>query len=147
MSHSYTSNRVHVIFSTKGRIECLSDELQPKLWAYMARIAHKQKFEAMIIGGVRDHLHALILLPATLPLAKTVQFLKGRSSKWINETEGEFSWQEGYGAFSVSASQTADVVRYIQNQRTHHEKKSFQEELVEFLKRYGLSYEPEYVLG
>ena len=88
-----------------------------------------------------------ILLPVTLPLAKTVQLLKGRSSKWINETEGEFSWEEGYGAFSVSASQTADVVRYIQNQRTHHEKKSFQEELVEFLKRYGLSYEPEYVLG
>ena len=60
---------------------------------------------------------------------------------------GEFSWQEGYGALSVSASQTADVVRYIQNQRTHHEKKSFEEEFVEFLKKYGVSFEPVHVLG
>ena len=147
MSHSYSSNRVHVIFSTKQRKKCLSDDFQPKLWAYMAGIAHNQGFEAMIIGGVRDHVHALLVLPPTLPLAKAVQFLKGGSSKWINETNGEFAWQEGYGAFSVSASQTGDVVRYIQDQRTHHEKKSFEEEFVEFLKKYGVSYELAHVLG
>jgi putative transposase len=147
MSHSYSSNRVHVIFSTKERKKSLSDNFQPKLWAYMAGIAHNQGFEAMIIGGVCDHVHALIALPPTMPLAKAVQFLKGSSSKWINETKGEFAWQEGYGAFSVSASQTADVVRYIQNQRTHHEKKSYEEEFVEFLKKYGVSYEPAHVLG
>ena len=147
MSHSYSSNRVHVIFSTKERKECLSDDFQPKLWAYMAGIAHNQGFEAMIIGGVRDHVHALLVLPPTLPLAKAVQFLKGSSSKWINETSGEFAWQEGYGAFSVSASQTAEVVRYIQNQRTHHEMKSFEQEFVEFLNRFGVSYEPARVFG
>ena len=147
MSHSYSSNRVHVIFSTKERKKRLSDDFQPTLWAYMAGIAHKQGFEAMIIGGVRDHVHALLVLPPPLPLAKAVQFLKGSSSKWINETNGEFAWQEGYGAFSVSASQTADVVRYIRNQRTHHERQSFEEEFIEFLKRYGVSYEPAHVLG
>lgn len=147
MSHSYSSNRVHVIFSTKERRPCLLDDFQPKLWAYIAGIAHNQNFEAMIIGGVRDHVHALVVLPPTMPLAKAVQFLKGSSSKWINETRGEFSWQEGYGAFSVSASQTADVVRYIKDQRTHHEKTSFEEEFVEFLTKYGVSYEPEHVLG
>jgi putative transposase len=129
MSHSYSSNRIRVIFSTKERKKCLSDDFQPKLWAHMAGIAHNQGFEAMIIGGVRDHVHALLVLPPILPLAKAVQFLKGSSSKWINETSGEFAWQEGYGAFGVSASQTADVVRYIQNQRTHHEKKSFERSL------------------
>ena len=72
MSHSYSSNRVHVIFSTKGRAKTLSDEFQPKLWAYMAGIARKQGFEAMIIGGVQDHVHALLILPPTLPLAKAV---------------------------------------------------------------------------
>jgi len=147
MSHSYSSNRVHVIFSTKERQPCLSDNFQPELWAYMAGIAHNQGFEAMIIGGIHDHVHALVVLPPTLPLAKAIQFLKGSSSKWINETGGPFAWQEGYGAFSVSASQTADVVRYIQNQRAHHEKKSFEEEFVEFLKRYGVSYDPTHVLG
>ena len=147
MSHSYSSNRIHVIFSTKERKKCLSDDFQPKLWAYMAGIAHNQGFEAMMIGGVRDHVHALLVLPPTLPLAKAVQFLKGSSSKWINETTGEFSWQEGYGAFSVSASQTADVVRYIKDQRAHHEKKSIEEEFVEFLKKYGVPFEPAHVLG
>lgn len=147
MSHTYSSNRVHVVFGTKERRPSIDDEFQPKLWAYMAGIAHNQGFEAVIIGGVRDHVHALLLLPPTMPLAKAVQFLKGSSSKWINETKGPFAWQEGYGAFSVSASQTPDVVRYIQNQREHHEKKSFEEEFVGLLKRYGVSYDPAYVLG
>ncbi len=102
MSHSYSSNRVHVIFSTKERNKCLPEDFQPKLWAYMAGIAHNQGFEAIIIGGVRDHVHALLLLPPTMSLAKAVQFLKGSSSKWINDTNGEFAWQEGYGAFSVA---------------------------------------------
>src|SRR6476619_4582074 len=109
MSHTYSNNRIHVIFSTKERHKSISDELQPKLWAYMAGIARNQGFEAMIIGGVKDHVHALLLLPPSLPLSKAIQLLKGNSSKWLNETTGnKFSWQEGYGAFSVSASQTAD---------------------------------------
>lgn len=147
MSHSYSSNRVHVIFSTKERRPCIQDDFQPTLWAYMAGIVHNQGFEAIIIGGVRDHVHALLLLPPTLPLAKAVQFLKGSSSKWINETKGDFAWQEGYGAFSVSASQTADVVRYISNQHAHHQKKSHEEEFLEFLKKYGVVYDPAHVLG
>jgi putative transposase len=149
MSHTYSSNRVHVIFSTKGREKSISEDLQPKLWAYMAGIAHKQGFEAMIVGGVEDHVHALLILPPSLPLAKAVQFIKGSSSKWINDsqTERRFAWQEGYGAFSVSASQTAEVVRYIREQKAHHAKRSFEEEFVAFLKKYGVEYDPAYVLG
>lgn len=147
MSHSYSSNRIHVIFSTKERRPSIDDDLQPRVWAYMAGIAHNQGFEAIIIGGVRDHAHALLVLPPTMPLSKAVQFLKGSSSKWINETKGDFAWQEGYGAFSVSASQTQEVVRYIANQRAHHEKKNFQQEFLEFLKKYGVAYDPTHVLG
>lgn len=150
MSHTYSSNRIHVIFSTKDRQKTLSQELQPKLWAYMAGIAQNQSFEAMIVGGVEDHVHALLILPPTLPLAKAVQYLKGSSSKWINdnrEMDSRFAWQEGYGAFSVSASQTRDVVDYIRDQREHHAKKSFEEEFVAFLKKYGVEYDPAYVLG
>jgi putative transposase len=150
MSHTYSSNRIHVIFSTKGRQKNLSEELQPKLWAYMAGIAHNQGFEAIMIGGVEDHVHALLILPPTLPLAKAVQFLKGSSSKWINESsvmDKHFAWQEGYGAFSVSASQTPEVVRYIREQPVHHAKKNFEEEFVAFLKKYGVGYDPAYVLG
>ena len=73
-------------------------------------VAQKQGFTALIIGGVADHVHALIALPPTMPLSKAIQFLKGSSSKWINDdmaTGGDFAWQEGYGAFSISASHTA----------------------------------------
>src|SRR5437660_6078802 len=115
MSHTYSSNRVHVIFSTKARANSISEELQPKLWAYMAGIAKKQGFDAIIIGGIQDHVRALVLLPPTMPLSKAVQFLKGSSSKWLKNGKG-FAWQEGYGAFSVSASQTDDVIPYIKKQ-------------------------------
>jgi putative transposase len=150
MSHTYCSNRVHVIFSTKKREKNLSDDFQPKLWAYLAGIAHNQGFEAMIIGGVEDHIHALLVLPPSLPLAKAVQFLKGSSSKWINETGAagaRFAWQEGYGAFSVSASQTSDVVSYIKDQRAQHANRGFEDEFLTFLKRYEVSYDPSHVLG
>jgi len=70
--------------------------------------------------------HALLLLPPTIPMSKAVQFLKGSSSKWLHENGGGFAWQEGYGVFSVSASQTGDVIRYIKNQAAHQAKKSFE---------------------
>jgi len=150
MSHSYSSNRIHVIFSTKERKKMSARRFSTQALAYMAGISHNQGLDAMIIGGVSDHVHALLALPPSLPLAKAVQFLKGSSSHWINEahTGGErFAWQQGYGAFSVSASQTEDVVRYIRNQHQHHERKSFEEEFVDFLKKYGVAYDPAYVLG
>jgi len=150
MSHSYSSNRIHLIFSTKNREKCISAELQAKLWPYMAGIARNHGFEAIKVGGVEDHAHALLLLPPTIPLAKTVQILKSCSSKWLNDTAAagkDFAWQEGYGAFSVSASQTEDVIRYIQGQAAHHTRRSYEEEFLEFLKKYGIEYAPKHVLG
>ena len=149
MSHSYCSNRIHLVFSTKNREKTLSLEIQAKLWPYMAGIARNHDFDAIKIGGVEDHAHALLLLPATVPLAKAIQILKACSSKWMNETEAitNFAWQEGYGAFSVSASQTADVIRYIEKQREHHSTKSFEEEFLALLKKYGVKFDPEHVLG
>src|SRR5690242_11496265 len=129
MSHSYSSNRIHLVFSTKNREKSISPEMQVKLWAYMEGIARNHGFEAVKVGGVEDHAHALLILPATIPLAKAIQTLKSCSSKWLNETNAieDFAWQEGYGAFSVSASQTDSVIAYIEHQREHHAKKSFEE--------------------
>jgi len=150
MSHTYSSNRVHIIFSTKHREKRLPEDLQPKLWSYMAGIARNHGFEAIRIGGVSDHAHALLLLPPTIPLAKAVQMMKGSSSHWLNATGAagkEFAWQEGYGAFSVSASQTEDVVKYIEGQAEHHTRWDYKDEFLVFLKRYGIEYDPLYVWG
>ena len=150
MSHTYSSNRIHVIFSTKQREKRLREDIQPKLWAYIAGIARNHKFEALEIGGAEDHCHALIMLPAPMPLSKAVQTLKGCSSKWLNDTGAagaNFAWQEGYGAFCVSASQTDGVVEYIKSQPEHHKKRNYEEEFLEFLKRHGINYDPAHVLG
>jgi putative transposase len=150
MSHAYSSNRIHVIFSTKQREKRLREDIQPKLWTYIAGIARNHNFEAIEIGGAEDHCHALIMLPAPMPLSKAVQTMKGCSSKWLNDTGAagaNFAWQEGYGAFSVSASQTEGVVEYIKNQPEHHKKRNYEEEFLEFLKRYGINYDPAHVLG
>ena len=116
----------------------------------MAGIARNHGFEAIKIGGVQDHVHALVLLPPTIPLAKAVQVLKACSSKWLDDTVAsgrDFAWQEGYGAFSVSASQTQGVIKYIENQVAHHSKQSFEDEFLEFLKKYGVAYDPSRALG
>ena len=150
MSHTYASNRVHVVFSTKDRKKSLADDLQPKLWGYMKGIAKNHGFEAVKIGGASDHVHALLVVPPAMPLAKAVQSIKGCSSKWLNDTGAagtNFAWQEGYGAFSVSASQTHGVVAYIENQAAHHARRNYEEEFVELLRRYGISYDRAHVLG
>ena len=96
------------------------------------------------VGGVEDHLHILLSLPSTLPISKAVQLLKGNSSKWIHETFPEhraFEWQEGYGAFSIGVSGIDATVDYIRRQAEHHHKRTFKDELAEFLRKHGMTYE------
>jgi len=100
--------------------------------------------KTLAIGGVADHVHVLLSLPATLSVAKAMQLLKGNSSKWIRETFPKmrsFAWQEGDGAFSVSVSGVEATVAYIRNQARHHRKRSFREEVLAMLKKHGFEYE------
>ena len=136
---SYVSNHVHIVFSTTNRLKLISQELQPKLWAYMAGIAENHGMHAVAIGGIEDHVHALINLGPTLGIAKAVQLLKANSSRWMNEHPGSrFEWQERYFACSVSRSQVGTVRQYIANQQEHHHKMDSAEEFQLLLKRHGL---------
>jgi REP element-mobilizing transposase RayT len=135
------------VFSTKERRGLIRGEMQARLWAFLGGIARKNGFRALATGGTDNHVHVLIALPATMPLAKAMQLLKGGSSKWMNETSRGFAWQEGYGAFSVGISQVPDTVAYIKAQAAHHAKRDFQGEFLAFLKKHGIDYDPRYVLG
>lgn len=105
-------------------------------------------FKAVAIGGTENHVHVLLSLPATMPLAKAMQLLKGGSSKWMNDTGADgFAWQEGYGAFTVGISQQVDTVRYINTQAEHHRSRNFDAEFLAFLKKHGIDYDPKYVFG
>lgn len=147
MPHTYSQNHLHVVFSTKERRKLITKEFQPKLWSYVAGIGRNNDFLVLANGGMEDHAHLLIQLPATLTLAKAVQLLKGSSSKWANEHGREFSWQEGYGAFGVSKSNINAVTKYITNQEKHHRKITFEEEFIAFLEKHGIEYDPRYVFG
>jgi putative transposase len=120
--------------------------MQSELWSFMGGIARKNGFKTLIVGGTEDHGHILLSLPATAPLAKAVQLLKGASSRWMNETHAKgFSWQEGYGAFSLGVSQRPHTVDYIKRQAEHHRKRSFEEEFLACLKKHAIDYDPKYV--
>ena len=147
MAHSFSRNHLHVIFSTKERRKTIPGEWQPRLWAYLAGICKNHGMIALAVGGTQDHVHLLFHLPPKLALAKAVLLLKSNSSKWMGEQGREFSWQEGYGAFSVSSSNLNAVMRYVQNQEAHHRKIGFEEEFRAILKRHGVEYEPKYVFG
>jgi len=148
MAHTYISALVHVVFSTKGRQRTISAQLQPKLWAYLGGIAGRNGMTAVQVGGIADHVHVLLILPATMPIAKAVQLLKGGSSKWIHDTEGKpFAWQDGYGAFTVGIAQLQTTIAYIRNQEEHHRKRTFEEEFLAFLKKHDIQYDPRFVWG
>jgi len=142
--HSFTNCLMHCVWATKNREHCLTPSLRERLWPYLSGIAKQNQMKALAVGGTADHVHVLLSLPATLSIAKTVQLLRGNSSKWIHETFAKmrgFAWQEGYGAFSVGVSGAETSVRYIRNQAEHHWTRSFRDELVAMLRRHGFDYD------
>lgn len=147
MPHTYSQNVIHVVFSTKERRKTISKEFQPRMWSYVAGICKSEGIFAHAIGGAEDHIHLLIQVPASLSLAKAVNTIKSNSSRWANEEGHKFTWQQGYAAFSVSASLVPRVVRYIQTQEAHHKKMSFEEELLALLKKHGVEFDPNFVFG
>ncbi|PYI48103.1 MAG: IS200/IS605 family transposase [Verrucomicrobia bacterium] len=150
MANTYTSLHYHIVFSTKNREPWIVRDIEERIWAYIGGIARTHKMTALQIGGVDDHIHALMTAPAIIAPAQIAQYLKSDSSKWIHDQFRNlrgFSWQDGYGAFTVSKSNLPEVVRYIQNQREHHRKNTFQDEYLEFLRKHGIEYDERYLCG
>ena len=123
MSHTYVQNLVHIVFSTKERRKLIPLDYRTKLWAFMAGVCSKEKILPHEIDGMDNHAHLLIQLPPTWSLSDAVQEIKTSSSRWMGKS---FSWQRGFAAFSVSASNKDAVVR---KQDTHHKKMDFKSEI------------------
>ncbi len=137
----------HLVFSTKDRIAHIHRDWRDRLHAYMGGIVRDLGGVPESIGGVEDHVHMLVGLRATHRLADVLKEVKGSSSKWVHEELKKplFSWQEGYGAFTISASQIQAVKDYIAQQEEHHQRKTFQDEYLEFLKSSGVEYDEKYL--
>ncbi len=148
MPQSLSVNLVHLIYSTKHRHASLTPAIRSKLYAYQAGVLKEMSSPAIAVGGVVDHVHTLFVLSKNDALCKVVEEVKKSSSKWL-KTQGNafarFSWQNGYGAFSVSESQVEHVRNYIERQEEHHRTMTFQEEFRMFLDRHRLEFDERYV--
>lgn len=148
MSQSLSKVLLHIVFSTKNRQKTIPKHLRAKLHAYLAGVCRSKGSEAYRVGGTDDHVHIACTLPRTLTMAKLVEEIKKPSSLWMKQQEGgtgQFSWQAGYGIFSLGQSQLPALLRYIDNQEEHHRTKSFKEELLELLEKYGVEYDEKYL--
>ena len=148
MGQSLVRNYLHIVFSTKYREPLIREAVESELYAYMGGICKSMECHPIKIGGYTDHIHILCMLSKKIPVMKLVEEVKSHSSKWV-KTKGEeyraFYWQDGYGAFSVNPAQTEKVIHYIENQKEHHRRKTFQDEYRAFLEKYKVEYDELYV--
>jgi REP element-mobilizing transposase RayT len=148
MANTYTQIYIHVVFAVEGRQNLIRPEHNDELQKYITGIVSGQEQKLIAINNMPDHLHLLVGMKPDLSLSDLMRDVKAGSSKFINEKRwvaGRFSWQEGFGAFSYSRSQLGTVIRYIENQQQHHAQKSFLEEYVELLEKFGVDYDPRYI--
>lgn len=148
MANTYTQIYMHIIFAVARREAMIADDWVEELYRYLAGACQKRNHFVHAINGTKDHVHLLIGMHPSESVSTLVKELKGQSSYWINEKflNGAFSWQSGYGAFSYSRSLVPSVKRCIDNQREHHRRVSFQEELASIFQKAGIEYKPEYMM-
>jgi REP element-mobilizing transposase RayT len=148
MAHTFTNLLIHVVFSTFDRMPLLNDGMRPEMHAYLGGILREIGAVPIIVGGTADHVHLPARLPADLAVADCLRIAKANSSRWAKERwphRRMFAWQGGYGAFSVSESRRAAVIRYIQDQEKHHRRISFQEEFLKLLRSHGVEFDERYI--
>lgn len=148
MVQSLSKVLLHIIFSTKNRHPFIDAEIESELYAIITSISSSCGSYVHKIGGVEDHLHLFVSLPRVLTISSLLEKIKRNSSKWM-KTKGpkyrDFSWQKGFGVFSVSESQEVTVCRYIENQKEHHIKQTFQDEYRQFLQLHKVVYDEKYL--
>ena len=148
MANTYTQIHIQFVFAVKFRDAVIHSSWKDELYRYMTGIVQNNKHKLIAINGMPDHIHILIGMRPTQSISDLMQDIKGSSSKWINQKgfiKGKFEWQEGYGAFSYGKSQVKDVIAYIENQEQHHSKKTFRDEYLDFLKKFDVEYDEQFI--
>jgi REP element-mobilizing transposase RayT len=146
MSQSLSNILIHLVFSTKNRVPLITSGVEDELWRYLSGTSLGVGCPAHRIGGCPDHVHIACSLGRTVAVSDLVEAIKTSSSKWM-KTRGvpDFAWQNGYGAFSIGQSQLDDLKAYIDGQKQHHQRRTFQDEYRAFLKNYEIPYDERYV--
>lgn len=148
MANTYSQIYIQIVFTVKGRQNLIKRQNREELHKYITGIVTNRGQKLISVFAMPDHVHLLVGLKPNQSIADLVRDIKAGSSKFISDNrwvKGKFSWQEGYGAFSYSKSQIDRVIKYISKQEAHHKKKTFQEEYLEFLDRFGIEYDRKYL--
>ena len=148
MAQTLVSLLIHVIFSTKNRVDLITPEIEPELLAYMGGILRNNQSRLLDAGGTANHVHLLISQSKNLALSALLKDVKKDSSKWIKTKDRKFKdfhWQDCYAGFSIGQSNAPALKRYIAQQKEHHRTRTFQEELIELLKKYEVEYDERYL--
>jgi putative transposase len=148
MANTYTQIHIQFVFAVKYRDGLINASFKDELYQYISGIIKHHNHKLLAINGVSDHIHIFIGMRPTQSISDLMQDIKGSSSKWINEKKFlkvKFEWQEGYGAFSYSKSHVDAVIKYIHKQEKNHQKQTFREEYLEFLKAFEIEYDEKYI--
>jgi len=148
MSDSYTNLLYHIVFSTKQRRPLITSECEPRLYEYIGGTLRGLGAVSLELNGTADHVHLLAKLRPDSSVSDVLRRLKANASGWMHDVFPafkDFSWQRGYGAFTVSQSNVEEVRSYLKRQKEHHAKLSFRDEFIQFLQANGIEYDERFV--
>lgn len=148
MPSTFSQIYIQIVFAVKGRESLIHTSWEEELYKYISGTIKNKEQKLIAINGMPDHVHILIGMKPTCCLSDLVREIKKSSNDFIKEkkfVKGKFTWQEGYGAFSYSQSNLDNVILYIQNQKKHHQKKTFKDEYLELLHKFEIEFKPEYL--
>ncbi|OGU70524.1 MAG: transposase [Ignavibacteria bacterium RBG_16_34_14] len=148
MANTYTQIYIHIVFAVQGRNNLIPKSIREELHKYITGIVQNRNQKMLAIFCMPDHTHVLVGMKPDISISDLTRDVKAISSKFINDNrllKGKFNWQIGFGAFSYSKSQIDSVIKYILNQEQHHKKKSFKEEYLGLLEKFGIEYDEKYL--
>jgi putative transposase len=145
---TFTKMYVQVVFAVKYRDAVLTKDIRKRVFEYISGITTNLKHKSIIVNGTSNHVHILFGLNPSISVSDTVHDIKRSSSLFINNEKicpCRFSWQEGYGAFTYSRSQIDEVYKYIENQESHHKKRTFREEYMDILLKNEIEFDQQFL--
>jgi REP element-mobilizing transposase RayT len=148
MPQSLSKVYIHITFSTKNRLPIIDDSIKTDLWEYIGGVCKKLECNPIRVGGHDDHVHICCLLSKKITMASLLEEIKKQSSRWIKTKSCRYTpfyWQDGYSIFSVNSRELDVVIHYIDNQKEHHKKQTFKEELLAFLKKHNIEYNESFL--
>ena len=148
MPNTYSQIYIQIVFAVKGRENLIEEKNRCELQKFITGIVSKRNQKMLAIYAMPDHVHILIGMEPDISISDLVRDIKAGSSKFINDSKwinGKFNWQQGFGAFSYSKSHLDNVIKYILNQKEHHEKETFKVEYLNFLEKFGIEYNEKYL--